>query len=41
MPETRRVNPVAKLMCAGAIAVVLVLSVDWVSALTALVLRSR
>ncbi|MDF2823021.1 MAG: ABC-type cobalt transport system, permease component CbiQ [Mycobacterium sp.] len=33
------VNPVAKLVCAAAIAAVLVLSVDWVSALTALVLE--
>ena len=34
-----RVNPVAKLLAAALIAVVLVLSVDWVSALTALVLE--
>ncbi|ANW65711.1 ABC transporter [Mycobacterium sp. djl-10] len=33
------VNPVARLMAAGVIAVALVLSVDWVSALTALVLE--
>lgn len=35
----RPVNPVAKLLTAGVIAVVLVLSVDWVSALTALALE--
>ncbi|MDY6998733.1 MAG: energy-coupling factor transporter transmembrane component T [Actinomycetota bacterium] len=33
------INPVAKLLTAAVIAVVLVLSVDWVSALTALVLE--
>lgn len=33
------INPVAKLMTAGVIALALVLSVDWVSALTALVLE--
>ncbi|WP_193045535.1 energy-coupling factor transporter transmembrane component T family protein [Mycolicibacterium baixiangningiae] len=35
----RTVNPVARLLTAGVIAVALVLSVDWVSALTALVLE--
>jgi energy-coupling factor transport system permease protein len=35
----RQVNPVAKLICAAVIAVALVLSVDWVSAATALVLE--
>ena len=37
--ETRPLNPVAKLLTALVIAVALVLSVDWVSALTALVLE--
>jgi energy-coupling factor transport system permease protein len=36
---SRPVNPVAKLLTAGVIAVALVLSVDWVSALTALALE--
>lgn len=36
---TRSVNPVAKLLAAAIIAVALVLSVDWVSALTALLLE--
>jgi energy-coupling factor transport system permease protein len=35
----QRINPVAKLMAAGVIAIALVLSVDWVSALTALLLE--
>lgn len=35
----RQVNPVAKLICAAVIAVALVLSVDWVSAATALALE--
>ncbi len=37
--DREAVNPVAKLLTAAVIAVVLVLSVDWVSALTALVLE--
>ncbi|AQA04638.1 ABC transporter [Mycobacterium sp. MS1601] len=36
---SRSVNPVAKLLAAAVIAVALVLSVDWVSALTALLLE--
>lgn len=39
MTLNQRLNPVAKLLTAGVIAVALVLSVDWVSALTALVLE--
>lgn len=35
----RQINPVARLLCAAVIAVALVLSVDWVSAATALVLE--
>jgi len=35
----RQINPVARLLCAAVIAVALVLSVDWVSAATALALE--
>ncbi|BCI56089.1 ABC transporter [Mycolicibacterium litorale] len=39
LDSLRRVNPVARLLTAAVIAAALVLSVDWVSALTALVLE--